>query len=89
MVGDPSLCEAVKLIELRLGIVFRIVAHINPVKHELLDLVAGLRDCWLYPLLRDRQHRFDRDLAGLHQQGHLRGARLRTTNSRALLRFET
>ena len=30
-----------KLIELRLGIVFRIVAHINPVKHELLDLVAG------------------------------------------------
>src|SRR5580692_8299307 len=41
MVGDPSLCEAVKLIELRLGIVFRIVAHINPVKHELLDLVAG------------------------------------------------
>ena len=28
-------------VELRLGIVFRIVAHINPVKHELLDLVAG------------------------------------------------
>jgi hypothetical protein len=41
MVGDPSLCEAVKLVEFRLGIVFRIVAHINPVKHELLDLVAG------------------------------------------------
>jgi|SRR4030088_1708248 hypothetical protein len=41
MVGDPSLCEAVELVELRLGIVFRIVAHINPVKHELLDLVAG------------------------------------------------
>jgi hypothetical protein len=41
MVGDPSLCEAVKLVELRLGIVFRIVAHINPVKYELLDLVVG------------------------------------------------
>jgi hypothetical protein len=32
MVGDPSLCEAVKFVELRLGVVFRIVAHINPVK---------------------------------------------------------
>jgi hypothetical protein len=41
MVGDPSLCEAVKLVELRLGIVFRIVAHINPVKYELFDLVVG------------------------------------------------
>jgi hypothetical protein len=41
MVGDPSLCEAVKLVELRLGIVLRIVAHINPVKYELLDLVMG------------------------------------------------
>jgi hypothetical protein len=40
MVGDPSLCEAVKLVELHLGIVFRIVAHINPVKYELLDLVV-------------------------------------------------
>jgi hypothetical protein len=41
MVGDPSLCEAVKLVKLRLGIIFRIVAHINPVKYELLDLVVG------------------------------------------------
>jgi hypothetical protein len=32
MVGDPSLCEAVKLVELRLRIVFRIVAHIDPVE---------------------------------------------------------
>jgi antirestriction protein ArdC len=32
MVGDPSLCEAVKLVELRLGIVFRIVAHIDAVE---------------------------------------------------------
>jgi hypothetical protein len=32
MVGDPSLCEAVELVELRLGIVFRIVAHVNPVE---------------------------------------------------------
>jgi hypothetical protein len=32
MVGDPSLCEAVKLIEFRLGIVFRIIAHIDPVE---------------------------------------------------------
>ena len=46
----------------------------------------GLCDCRLYPVLRDRQHRFDRDAAGPHQQGHLRGARLTTTNSRALLR---
>src|SRR5271169_5216518 len=41
MVGDPLLREAVKFVELRLGIVFWIVAHINPVKEELLDLVAG------------------------------------------------
>jgi hypothetical protein len=40
MVGDPSFCEAVELVELRLGIVFRIVA-VDPVKQELLDLVAG------------------------------------------------
>ena len=32
MVGDPSLCEAVKLVESRLGIVLRIVAHIDPVE---------------------------------------------------------
>ena len=32
MVGNPSLCEAVKFVELRLGVVLRIVAHINPVK---------------------------------------------------------
>jgi hypothetical protein len=32
MVGDPSLCEVVKLVELRLGMVFRIVAHIDPVE---------------------------------------------------------
>jgi glutathione S-transferase len=31
MVGDPSFCEAVELVELRLGIVFRIVA-VDPVK---------------------------------------------------------
>src|SRR5438445_9070439 len=31
MVGNPSLCEAVKFVELRLGVVLRIVAHINPV----------------------------------------------------------
>ena len=40
MVGGPSLCETVKLVELRLGVVFRIVT-INPVEQELLDLVAG------------------------------------------------
>jgi hypothetical protein len=32
MVGGLSLCEAVKLVELRLGIVFRIIAHIHPVE---------------------------------------------------------
>jgi hypothetical protein len=32
MVSDPSLCEAVTLVELRLGIVFRMVAHIDPVE---------------------------------------------------------
>src|SRR6202049_2366010 len=41
MVGDPLLREAVKFVDLRLGIVFWILAHINPVKKELLDLVAG------------------------------------------------
>ena len=41
MVGDPPFCEAVELVELRLGVVFRVVAHVDPVEQELLDLVAG------------------------------------------------
>src|SRR5271170_7641790 len=41
MVGNPPLSELVEFVKLGLGVVFRIVAHIDPVKYELLDLAAG------------------------------------------------
>jgi hypothetical protein len=41
MIGNPALGELVEFVELLRGIVFGFVAHVNPVDHKLLDLVAG------------------------------------------------
>src|SRR6266699_6978099 len=41
MVCNPPLRESVKLVELGLGVVFRCVAHLDPVDQKLLDLVTG------------------------------------------------
>ena len=42
VVGNPQLRESVKLLELCLRVVFRGVAHVNPVDQKLLDLVTGV-----------------------------------------------